>query len=129
MAKFKGKKLIEIEMMNEEAEINRKEEVFTMWAQHQIWKTRTEGNLILTREKLVFHPGKINRKINPAKEERKEKSWDLDQIKGVKKKAPIYPWRYFEIRLNDGKCEVFVGRNRSVKELIDYLRSFGKEVS
>ena len=120
-----------------EGKSNRKEDVteekertlFTMWAQHQIWKTRTEGNIELTTKSLIFQPGKLNRsKLNPAKEERKERSWDMKNIIAIKKKFPIFPWRYFEIQLSDGKSEVFVGRNRNVNELIDHLRSLGKKV-
>jgi hypothetical protein len=131
----------ECEKMNKEesrgGKSNRKEDVtegkertlFTMWAQHQIWKTRTEGNIELTTKSLIFQPGKLNRsKLNPAKEERKERSWDMKNIIGIKKKFPIFPWRYFEIQLSDGKSEVFVGRSRNVNELIDHLRSLGKKV-
>jgi len=121
--------------MNKEESSNRKEDVtgerilFTRWAQHQIWKTRTEGNIKLTTKSLVFQPGKLNRsKLNPAKEERKERSWDMKNMTGIKKKFPIFPWRYFEIQLSDGKSEVFVGKNRSVNELIAHLRSLGKKV-
>jgi hypothetical protein len=31
-----------------------------IWAQHQIWKTRTEGHIILTSKKLIFQPDIAN---------------------------------------------------------------------
>jgi hypothetical protein len=102
--------------------------LLTMWAQHQIWKTRTEGHIILTTERLIFRPGKLNRsKINPVKEAREEKSWNMEYIVGIKRGFPLLPWRYVKIRLVDGKEETFVVWNRDVGRLTRQLKLLGKE--
>jgi hypothetical protein len=102
-----------------------------IWAQHQIRKTKTEGHIILSAEKLIFQPGRLNRsKLNPVKETREEKSWTIEDIIGVRRRFPlvIFPWRYFEIELKDSKGEVFLGWSWDVSRLINQLKLLGKEI-
>jgi hypothetical protein len=104
--------------------------LLTMRAQHQIWKTRTEGHIILSTEKLIFQPGKLNRsKINPYKGTREEKSWNMEDIIGIRRRLPllIFPWRYFEIGLKDSKGEVFVGWSWDISRFTSQFKLLGKE--
>jgi hypothetical protein len=115
----------EARAVNEEEQI-----LLTIWAQHQLWKTRTEGHILLTSEKLIFQPGKLNHsKINPFKETREGKSWNMEDIIGIKRGFPLLPWRYFEIKLKDSKSESFWGLNWDVSRLTNQLKLLSKEIS